>query len=158
MKKLAALTVIIIVFLAGCSSKPERGRPEMLENFSTKIEQDGTKLFAFSVQTTRAGGEKRRSGGGGRGGMGGGLGRGGGRGGGAGRGGMSQEAREAARQERMIQMEARFESKLSDKMVETGYCKDGYIEVDRNIGRGFMILNGKCRDSATEDDKKKFAS
>ncbi|UZJ43316.1 hypothetical protein OOT55_11705 [Marinimicrobium sp. C6131] len=39
----------------------------------------------------------------------------------------------------------------------TGYCREGFLELDYRLSRAEMWLRGECREGATEDDRNRFA-
>ncbi len=39
----------------------------------------------------------------------------------------------------------------------TGYCRDGFLELDYRLSRAEMWLRGECREGATEADQARFA-
>ncbi|WP_331346189.1 hypothetical protein [Cellvibrio sp. UBA7661] len=40
----------------------------------------------------------------------------------------------------------------------SGYCRDGFFELDRSISRYHLWVRGECKDSATEADRQSFGS
>ncbi|AXT37572.1 hypothetical protein D1814_02245 [Alteromonas sp. BL110] len=116
--------------------------------FETKIKQDGTKLFAFSIPLMKQ--RESAKGGGGRGGRGEGGGR-GGRGGPENRGGSSQKSSDSS--DRMTEQ---LYASLDDKLEETGYCQTGYIEIDTHQTEDRLHLLGECNETASELDRLDF--
>ena len=92
-----------------------------------------------------------RGGGGMGGGMGGGGMEGGMRGGGMGGGGGMRDP-EAMKQ----RMEDRVLQRLAEKIKQSGYCREGYKILDKDIERGNAAIRGQCNDLANEADIKKF--
>ena len=45
---------------------------------------------------------------------------------------------------------------LDEALQESGYCRKGYIELNRTIGKGLIKIKGECHESATPADKKIF--
>ena len=166
----AGYLMIFFVSLSfvACASNQKKA-PEIKEEFATKIEQNGLKLFSYTVTMTmpegRSGGGMRGSGMGG-GGMGGGGMRGGGMGGGGMRGGGMKGGgmdgggmRNSAKPDREAMMN-RFKKvvyeKLETKLSETGYCRESYMELDNYFVRGRSQIRGECKDSATAEDRMTF--
>ncbi|MBT3133569.1 hypothetical protein KL866_00255 [Alteromonas sp. ALT199] len=119
--------------------------------FETKINQDGTKLFSFSIPLMKQ--RNGAKGGGGRGGRGQG-GEGGGRGGRGGqenRGGSSQKSSDSS--DRMTEQ---LYASLDEKLDETGYCQTGYIEIDTHQTEDRLHLLGECNETASELDRLDF--
>ena len=54
-------------------------------------------------------------------------------------------------------MEAFYDT-LREKLFETQYCRNGYIEIDTHETEGRYHLLGECQESASEEDKLKFAN
>ncbi|APD91682.1 hypothetical protein BM524_05175 [Alteromonas mediterranea] len=119
--------------------------------FETKIKQDGTKLFAFSIPLMKP--REGAKDGGGRGGRGQG-GEGGGRGGRGGRGG--QENRGSSSQKSSDRMTEQLYASLDEKLDETGYCQTGYIEIDTHQTEDRLHLLGECNETASELDRLDF--
>ncbi|MFB2732623.1 hypothetical protein [Shewanella mangrovisoli] len=46
---------------------------------------------------------------------------------------------------------------LEKTLEMTGYCREGYFELSRNIESGRGEIRGECKEGATEEDKQKFA-
>ncbi len=38
----------------------------------------------------------------------------------------------------------------------TGYCREGYLELDRRLSTQVLWIKGECRESATQADREKF--
>lgn len=132
--------------LAGCASKPPM--PEMGETFfETKINSDGTKLFAFSIDMGKPEEGKEKGGRGGK------RGRGPEQRGMSGRqggdGGTMGEDRTARKTEALY-------AALEDTLAENHYCREGYIEIDTHETEGRMHLLGECKDTANELDRLDF--
>ncbi len=172
----ASYLMIFFVSLSivACASNQKKA-PEIKEEFVTKIEQNGLKLFSYTVTMAmpegRSGG--KRSGGGGMrgigmggggmggggmrgGGMGGGGMRGGGmKGGGMGRGGV-ENGDKPDREAMMNRFKKVVYDKLDTKLSETGYCRESYMELDNYFVRGRSQIRGECKDSATAEDRMTF--
>jgi hypothetical protein len=41
---------------------------------------------------------------------------------------------------------------------QSGYCREGFFELDRSISRYHLWLKGECKESASEADRKRFGS
>lgn len=132
--------------LAGCATKPSM--PEMGETFfETKINADGTKLFAFSMDMGRPdadGGNKERKGRGDRG-----RGQRGARGQGNAQSGADNE-------DRLAKQQSKLYAALDETLAENHYCREGYIEIDTHQTEGRVHLLGECKDAANELDRLDF--
>lgn len=134
---------IASTILAGCAAKPDHHQDNSEIFFETKINTDGTKLFAFSIgmdkgrNSDKAKGKGQRPGGNGerppR-----------------GERGQSDNAQVSEKQMDM------FYQLLADKLDETQYCREGYIEIDTHETEDRHHLLGECNDSASEMDRLEF--
>lgn len=146
------LVFFVSLSLVACTSN-EKKPPEIREEFATKIEKNGLKLFTYTV--TMAMPEDRS--GGMRGGMEGGGGmRGGGMGGGGMRGGGMKNGAKSDREATMNRFQDIVYEKLKTKLSETGYCRDSYTEINKYFLRGRSQIRGECNESATEEDRMTF--
>ena len=135
-KTLLVITTSLIV--SACAHRPP---PVDMDEifFETKIKQDGTKLFAFSIPLMKQ--REGAKGGGGR----------GGRGGQESRGGSSQKSSHSI--ERMTEQ---LYASLDEKLDETGYCQTGYIEIDTHQTEDRLHLLGECNETASDNDVSHF--
>lgn len=118
--------------------------------FETKINQDGTKLFAFSIPLMQHHDGAKEGGKGGRGQGGERSGR-GGRGGQGNREGLSQISSDSS--DRMTEQLHAF---LDEKLDETGYCQTGFLDIDTHQTEDRLHLLGECNETASELDKIEF--
>lgn len=142
---------VFILFLSACASN-QWEPSEVEEVFVVDIKSSGLKIFDYSMKKTmpQAGGGGMRGGDSGKGsGQRGGL---GGMGGGQGSGRMGGENPDNG-----SAMKEYFKGMLESKLKKTGYCRQGYIELDSYFGRGQLQLRGECEEGATEKDRMKFA-
>lgn len=146
MKKTFLIITTSLIVSACAHRPPPLDMDEIF--FETKIKQDGTKLFAFSIPLMKQ--RESAKGGGGRGGRGEGGGR-GGRGGPENRGGSSQKSSDSS--DRMTEQ---LYASLDDKLEETGYCQTGYIEIDTHQTEDRLHLLGECNETASELDRLDF--
>ncbi|MGB9429395.1 MAG: hypothetical protein WCC11_05885 [Gammaproteobacteria bacterium] len=126
-------TVLAAATISACGNAPSKPQPAI--TFVTHIADDGSKLFVFSLQSPQTGGSGRH----GRGGM--------ARGG---RGGMNDGNQGAS------QMQQNFDGLLQAKLMDTGFCRDGFVQQDRTTESGFISVRGQCRDKATPEDRARF--
>jgi hypothetical protein len=141
--------LVLSLFLTSCASNPWESS-EVSEVFVTDIKSSGLKIFNYSLtRVTPQNGGSERGGSNSKG-----SGKHGGRGGknGSGHGGMG---RGTSVDESGIKLY--FNEKLESKLKKTGYCQDGYIELDSSFGRGLLKIRGECEEAATEEDRIKFA-
>ena len=122
--------------------------------FVTDIKPGGLKIFNYSLTKTAAqtdGGERNASSGKGSGKHSGRGGKGAGKSGGHGSMGSGKSAYESS-------MKPYFNEMLESKLKKSGYCRDGYIELDSYFGRGQLQIRGECEEGATEEDRIKFVN
>ena len=55
-------------------------------------------------------------------------------------------------------MKQYFNDMLKSKLEKSGYCREGYIELDSYFGRGELQIRGECEEGATEEDRVKFVN
>ncbi|MCK4708150.1 MAG: hypothetical protein KAU21_05985 [Gammaproteobacteria bacterium] len=135
--KIAVL--LIPLFLLACASTQKR-QPEVKEIFVTNIKEDGVKLFSYSVtmSTPKKGKGRRGDGGKGRGKHG------------------KMGAGNPDRESMMNENRGKITEKLDSRLLETGYCREGYIELNRYMGTGQSQIRGECKEKATDSDRKIF--
>jgi len=143
------VVLVVPLFLFACASNEKR-QPEIKEVFVTDIKENGDKLFSYSLIMSSP--QKGMNGGA----MGRGMSR-----GSSGMGGDMQGRKGAGnpgRESMMSRMKAMINEKLEAKLSETGYCRKGYVELDSHVGRGRSQIKGKCKEDATDSDRKMFAN
>ena len=153
MKPIQFFIILFTIFsFVGCASQPDqREKMEIKEQFAPFITDNGLKIFVYTV--SMSGGESNtestadrgsrsgsRSGGGGS------------RRGGSRDGGGTQSKQRTTDNG----FKDKIAQKLLAKLIETGYCREGYIELSSSIGRGESSIRGECKEGATEEDRKNF--
>lgn len=142
--------------LASCASH-EPKPPKTQEFFNTLIKRDGTKQFSYAMTMEMPdGGEQHEGGryGGPRGGHGGHF-------GGPPPGGGSHDHPKGDKhldEENSMDdhLNFTFNESLLAKLSDTGFCQQGYKQLDKRSRRGVIQLTGECNDMATDGDKIKF--
>lgn len=121
---------IIALSLTGCSSNSPK--------------RHGSKVFNYSLikkMPNQGKGQMGKGKGGGKhGGMGGGM-----------KGGKKPDMSKMK-----AKMQEKAANKLAKKLSETGYCREGYKELDSFFERGHVTIKGECNETATAQDKKTF--
>ena len=145
------LLVGLSLFITACASQ-QRQRPKVNQIFVTNISEQGLKIFSFSMTREMSSRGKGGGKGSGRGGKGGGMG--GGMGGGrhGGKGGSNADSDEGMEEKIKNKVLDRLESKLD----RTGYCREGYTELESYFSRRASQIRGECNEDATEEDRVKF--
>ena len=150
------LLILFAIALIGCIS---RSAQKISEYFSTEIMEDGSKRFYFSLIISHQHDEennnqmrekqsKRGKGGSGRGS--------GTRKGGNDNAQTKQSTAKPAKSTKTNSMELELEERLINQLALNSYCRTGYMELERNIGRALMSIRGECHESATEGDRQRF--
>ena len=146
--------LILPLLLAACASNQWKPS-EVDEIFVTDIKSSGLKIFNYSLTMTtpQASGSGERRGGSNGKGSGKHSGRGGHGGNGSGYGGKGggKSADESS-------MKPYFNEMLESKLKESGYCREGYIELNSYFGKGQLKIRGECEEGATEEDRIKFVN
>ena len=126
----------------------------MSEVFVTDIKSSGLKIFEYSLTRVAPQNSGSKSGGSNSKGSGkhGGKGKGKGSGKSGGYGGMG-----GGKSNENSAIKLYLNEMLESKLKKTGYCQDGYIELDSSFGRGLLHIRGECEEAATEEDWVKFA-
>jgi len=133
----------LVILLSACASQDnKRQPPEFMEHFDTTITDNGSKMFDYQLRIAHQEPSKQRS------------------------GGMRPQddggsnQRSGNKPERG-KMERRFRNtayeKLAIKLQETGYCREGYLELSSDIYRGKAQIRGECREGASPEDRDKFS-
>ncbi len=145
--------LVLSLFLMACVSNQWESS-EVDEVFVTDIKSSGLKIFNYSLtkhipQASHS--DKNSSRGKGSGSHGGRGGKGGGKG--SGHGGMG-----GGKSDSGSSMKQYFNEMLEAKLKSSGYCREGYIELDSYFGRGELQIRGECEEGATEEDRVKFVN
>ncbi|MFT5162048.1 MAG: hypothetical protein ACI9FJ_000616 [Alteromonadaceae bacterium] len=173
-KQIIGLVVLPLV-LTACANhdKPDR---KMQETFVTNISEDGSKRFNYAM--TVIGGkstgkkseqkEAQKSGqkgsrGAGRGDTGrGDTGRGGKGAGGRGNSGSRNGAGQGSSRPDVQKVQQKLKLKMTEnlelRLQQSGYCREGYLELNSYFGRGQSQIRGECKEGATEDDRSQFVN
>ena len=148
-------------FLVLACSGGHRTKPKIDGYLATHIQEDGRKLFQFTMEIPvperdRRGGLSGKGPAGGRfpgGGMPGG--RSGGPMGGApgGRGGMNPPKDGHASEGELEQM---VESRLEREIDESGFCREGFMVIERMLRPPSPYVSGECTENASEEDRQRF--
>lgn len=149
MKK-TVLVITTSLIVSACAHRPPPLDKDEIY-FETKIKQDGTKLFAFSIPSMKQ--PDSGKGGGGRGSR---SQEGGGRGGRSG-----QKALEGASEQSSDssdRMAKQLYASLDKKLDETGYCQTGFIEIDTHQTEDRLHLLGECNETASDLDRLDFSA
>ena len=140
MKKLLPLTLLVPIVLSACAGKP-KPQPKEPDMFATNIKDTNRKVFNFSISARQGeGGSKPERGG---------------------TGGPSPEHRNKNQAKGDTPYESPLDelfTHLETKLSDTGYCREGYIEIDTYESSGRLHILGACNEVATPEDKRQFAN
>ncbi len=53
-------------------------------------------------------------------------------------------------------IEARVLALVDKKLESTGYCREGFVVVEKYIGFSQSLITGECKESATDEDRRTF--
>jgi hypothetical protein len=140
-KLIIGLVGISCIAAVGCSSNKPR-HPEIKEEFSTRITEDGSKLFTYTATLPERKGKQRNMGPP--------------PGGGQGRGGPPPGESSSGKGGKNGKSDPLTQG-IDNKLAETGYCREGYFTWEKTISRGTLTVNGECREAATDEDRRVFA-
>ncbi|GAA5525018.1 hypothetical protein Maes01_01578 [Microbulbifer aestuariivivens] len=121
--KLAAI-VCVSLLLAACGSQAPLPIPGLIETFHTEVAANGAKRFTYSLETRRADVPRPVT-----------------------RGDSSREGVQRPRGAKVDELA--FNRSLNRKLTETGFCRDGYFELERILFAGGGEVRGECRDGAS---------
>lgn len=149
-------TVLVIgLILGACASTPHRSADK--DQLVTTITATGQKQFTFiEVLQHSSGGGHGHRGMGGMGGTGhmGGMGHmgGGGMAGGRDMGADSAQSPDA----RHARLQEAVRQRLEAKLAATGYCRNGYQQLDSQFQHRQIQITGQCAEPATAEDRTRF--
>jgi len=143
-----ALLGSLLLLLSACSSQRRPPQPMLAdEKLVVHIHDDGTKLFVFTVATGGPNGESA-----GRGAPPGGGSRGAPPSGGNNPGsGIPKRATSRKGGDTLAK-------RLQEKLIATGFCREGFREFERYQGLNTEVIRGECQEAATENDWGKFGT
>lgn len=157
------IVILALSFILVACASHEPKPPKTQEFFTTLIKRDGTKQFSYAMTMEMPAGRKRDDGKrGGHGGHPDGSPPGGGHGGRPdgpppGGGDRPKGDKPAGEENDMEEhFSFTFNEGLLAKLSDTGFCKQGYKQLDKKKRRGVIQLTAECNDIATDEDKTKF--
>ena len=153
------LLIPVALSLFACATQ-EPKPPKTTDSIITLIQVDGSKQFSYTlIMELPERGERPRGGPGGRG-------SGGGKGGPGGPDGKrpngpgdfdhGDDHRDDYDSRDDGPLKHLTEEGLLAKLEDTGYCRNGYHQLETQSRRGAMNIAGECYDKATDEDRKKF--
>ena len=145
---------VALICMAGCSSNQKNEVPQGY--LATNIFDDGSKQFVYTVELSESNGQGKRGKGNGRPGNVAGQVRGSsnrglsggvtaGTSGKGGRGGRGQQGRAGL-----------LNDAVEAELKKTGYCRDGFMELDRMMEPGQTFIKGECVEAASVNDREEF--
>ena len=140
-------SLLLLYSLTACAGT-EWQPSEVEEVFVTDIKASGLKIFDYSLTNNTPQASAKRSAGGKQGD---GKGMGGGKSGGYGRMGGGNYDNHSS-------MKPYFNNMLEAKLKKSGYCRQGYYQLDSYFGRGQLKMRGECVEGATDEDRINFAN
>lgn len=147
MNKTSLVVLASMMCLSACATSKPASKAQ-IEDFTTNISENGTKSFVYRLSHSKKGNNGASS-----------VGKGGRRG----TGGRNGSRRSASRNTGSMDNDARSDvlietaiDRLTLKLEETGYCKQGFIELGRSVDKQSISVRGECNDGATDEDRDKF--
>lgn len=140
MKKLLPLTLVVPIVLSACAGKP-KPQPKEPDMLATNIKNTNKKVFNFSISANQNSVRSK-------------LEHGGADGPPQKRGNKNKAKSDDPKERRFDELFAHLETKLS----ESGYCREGYTEIDTYESSSRLHILGMCNETATPEDKRKFAN
>ena len=144
----------IVLLLAACSSTPERPEPQTF--LATQILNDGSKQFVYTVEFPESQRRGRGSKGQGRPGnatghvygnssrgVGGGV-------------TMGSAGGRSGRTPSQLRQSEEMVALLEQELDESGFCRHGFIELERSVEPAQTFIRGECDEAATVEDRKAF--
>lgn len=150
------VTACLFSALIGCASEPDR--PEPVGYFVTHILEDGSKSFQYTLEVGSTGGKSKNGRPGNTSGH---LHGSSNRGvsGGVTAGSSRKSSAGGSRQggyEQFQKINARLEHKLEMELKNSGFCHEGYRELERVVKAPDFFIRGQCKEAASEDDRQRF--
>lgn len=133
--------ILALILLSACSQTPKK--PAFNESFVTHIELDGTKKFSYSLISLKPGNNIPQKG------------KGKGRHQGQGKGSYGQGKRKS--DNRPPKGNGKMLNQRLEKILsETGYCQQGYTELDTYNDREISQFTGQCEEKASDTERERF--
>lgn len=116
------------LLLLACASDGPLPIPGLKESFHTEIAADGAKRFSYSLEILRPDVPLPFTERGFR--------------------GPGRRGDTIARSGGGMRGELQFDRAMEQKLTETGFCRDGYFELERSVHAGGGEVRGECREGA----------
>ncbi|TLU64621.1 hypothetical protein FE810_11055 [Thalassotalea litorea] len=125
------VTAILLTLTVACTVKPK----VIKQNFITNIADDGSKRFELSLElpmrqemATKEPGQRAKN-----------------KGSGKGRQNQRDDWSSTKTSENYQEL---LEQYLQQTMLDSGFCKQGYMIFERNLSRDFLSVRGECNESS----------
>lgn len=158
MKKLSIklFVPLVLAFVCGCSSNQKNEKPQGF--LATQITDDGSKQFVYTIDLPETQRQGKRGKGNGRPGnvaghMQGSSNRGVSAGVSAGMGGGSNGGGAGRGQQGKASL---LNDALEAELKKTGYCRQGFMELDRMMQPSHTFIKGECVETASTNDREAF--
>lgn len=158
MGRIWILIMVLSGLVAACSG-PRRPPEQLVSRFDTRILDNGSKQFEYSLMPERGPDERRAAGRGAEPALAQGTAPSGGQRGAppaAGRGDGRAVGPGGGRQPLLD--EGELEARVAAELQANQFCRDGYLELQRDDSQWPLRLRGECLDGATTADRQRFAN
>jgi len=147
-------SILILLFLSGCSNT---NKPQFKSFFKTEIHENHSKVFNFSLvlvsgeYTNETNSKAQKQG----------KGKGNGKGKGQGKGKHKKSndvanEKKSQKKSNVNKIEKQLDTRLAIELGKNNYCRNGYMELERNLGQRYLSIRGECRENASINDRERF--
>lgn len=120
----------------GCTNTHNKPKPSLSESFVTTIDEHGSKRFDFRISQVHSAhhqGKTHKD-----------------------KSSKGKKRRGDSNGNKEQRQKERFYTMLSEKLQKTGFCREGYMELNSEFARGNFRLVGECRETANKKDRAEF--
>lgn len=123
------------LFALACASEQPLPIPGLKESFHTEIAANGAKRFTYSLEILREGVPRPFTNSGVRG---------------------SRMGRNNIAHSGRMRSALQFDRAMEQKLTETGFCRQGYFELERSVYAAGGEVRGECREGASRETPDRF--
>lgn len=136
-----SIIAILVLFISACSAAPDEREEQLQDRLDVQILANGTKLvrYRLRVQSERKHQVQIYDWESNRGGFG---------------GDIYRDEQQKKDSQRFL--ERRLIGRMEERLAQFGVCREGYVELDRQVFLGIGSVRLECRDAANEADRQRF--